>query len=101
MSLPVQEIIKPLCGLAGLTVAVWIKLFRDRFAEIDARKITPEWVDRASKVFLCVFWRRLTFALRQFTGPNRVVLVNVNASDNFKNLFEASLSRFQSPLSAV
>ncbi|KAI9022584.1 hypothetical protein DFJ74DRAFT_670177 [Hyaloraphidium curvatum] len=68
MALPRSEIIKPLCGLVGVTAVVWVKLFRDRFAEIAERKITPE----------------------EFSAEpaKRVVLRDVNASDNLKNLFE-------------
>jgi hypothetical protein len=42
--LPPSEILKPLCGLAGLYAIVWVKLYKDRFAEIGERKIQPECV---------------------------------------------------------
>jgi hypothetical protein len=57
----------PCCGMVGLTSAVWLKLYFDRFSEMAARKISPDDLSRRDPVRL----------------------YNINASDNFKNLFEA------------
>lgn len=60
------RLVLPCCGMMGLTTAVWAKLYYNRFSEMAARKITPE----------------------DFSRRDPVKLYNINASDNFKNLFE-------------
>jgi hypothetical protein len=60
------EIFKPMIGMAALTGLVWIKLYYDRLGEMSARGIKPD----------------------DFRSPKGQTLLRINASDNFKNLFE-------------
>lgn len=61
-------ILLPTVGMTAVVAAVWVKLYVDRVGEMKAKRIDTE----------------------QFKGPNNVKnsLENINASDNFKNLFE-------------
>ena len=62
------QIVYPIFALVVLTYVVLFKLFLDRVLEMRARKINPQKLNTAAKVA---------------SG-----LVQVQASDNFKNLFE-------------
>ena len=62
------SILLPPTALALLTGAVFIKLYRDRIAEIRARRIHPQQLATAKAA--------------------HETLQNVAASDNFRNLFE-------------
>jgi hypothetical protein len=63
-----SQIFLPCVALAALTTIVWIRLYVDRVGEMRARRIRPQALASA---------REVTQALQ-----------NVNAADNFRNLFE-------------
>lgn len=65
------EILMPAVAMTAVIAAVWVKLYVDRIGEMKAKSIDTE----------------------DFKGPNNVKnsLENINASDNFKNLFEMPL----------
>jgi hypothetical protein len=63
-----NSIFLPVLAMVALTLAVWIQLYRDRIGEIQTRRIVPQ--DLANS--------------RQMATQ----LEKINASDNFKNLFE-------------
>jgi len=62
------EILMPTVAMTAVIAVTWVKLYSNRIAEMKAKKIDVE----------------------DFAGPNSVKdqLENINASDNFKNLFE-------------
>lgn len=62
------EILMPTVGMTAIIAITWVKLYINRIGEMKAKKIDVE----------------------QFAGPNSIKdsLENINASDNFKNLFE-------------
>ena len=67
--MPISAILFPACGLVVLTALVWVWLYVDRLGEmsrkgIDAQKLSTR-------------------------DATQAALERVNASDNFKNLFEA------------
>jgi len=62
------EILLPPTVLAFVTGFVWLRLFRDRIAELRARRIHPQQLATAKQAL--------------------DTLQNVQASDNFRNLFE-------------
>ena len=63
-----SQIFLPCVALAVLTAMVWIRLYVERIGEMRARRIRPQVLASA---------REVTQALQ-----------NVNAADNFRNLFE-------------
>jgi hypothetical protein len=63
-----SQIFLPCVALAVLTAIVWIRLYVERIGEMRARRIRPQALASA---------REVTQALQ-----------NVNAADNFRNLFE-------------
>ena len=62
------EILMPTVAMTAIIAVTWVKLYINRIGEMKAKKIDVE----------------------DFAGPNSVKdsLENINASDNFKNLFE-------------
>jgi hypothetical protein len=62
------DILLPCAAMVGLTFLVWVKLYRDRIAEIGELRVDPQ-------------------SIRNST-MGAGVLKRVEASDNFKNLFE-------------
>lgn len=62
------EILMPTVAMTAVIAVTWVKLYSNRIAEMKAKNIDVE----------------------DFAGPNSVKdqLENINASDNFKNLFE-------------
>lgn len=62
------EIFMPVLGMVAVVAAVWVKLYVDRIGEMKTKRINTE----------------------DFKGPNNAKdsLENINAADNFKNLFE-------------
>ncbi|MEQ1527387.1 MAG: MAPEG family protein [Gallionella sp.] len=63
-----SQIFLPCVALVVLTAMVWIRLYVERIGEMRARRIRPQVLASA---------REVTQALQ-----------NVNAADNFRNLFE-------------
>ena len=66
--MPQTNILFPCFVMVGITVAVWVRLYFERVGEMRARRIRPQDISTA----------------RQVTEK----LQNVNAADNFRNLFE-------------
>lgn len=66
--MPHIDILYPCFAMIGITAAVWLRLYFERIGEVRARRIRPQ--DIATK--------------QQSTD----ILLKVNASDNFSNLFE-------------
>lgn len=66
--MPHIDILYPCLAMIGITAAVWLRLYFERIGEVRARRIRPQ--DIATK--------------QQSTD----ILLKVNASDNFSNLFE-------------
>ena len=62
------DILYPCLAMVGITAIVWLRLFVERFGEIRARGIQPQ--DIAT------------------SRQSAEILQNVQASDNFQNLFE-------------
>ena len=62
------DILMPTAAMTAVIALTWVKLYINRIGEMKAKKIDVE----------------------DFAGPNSVKdsLENINASDNFKNLFE-------------
>ena len=66
--MPQTSILLPCLAMAGITAAVWLRLYFERIGEMRSRRIRPQAIATA----------------RQATET----LKNVNASDNIRNLFE-------------
>lgn len=62
------EILMPAVAMTAVIAITWVKLYINRIGEMKEKRIDVE----------------------QFAGPNSIKdsLENINASDNFKNLFE-------------
>jgi hypothetical protein len=69
-SIDVFRFIFPCSAMVFITYVVWVKLYIDRIGEMTHRKIKPT----------------------DFSDPKKdIKLLKVNASDNFKNIFEVPL----------
>lgn len=68
MSINQISILLPCCAMIGITAVVWVWLFFERAGEMRSRRIAPQAIATS---------RQASKTLR-----------NVNASDNFNNLFE-------------
>jgi hypothetical protein len=62
------QILLPCAGMAGLTAAVWVKLYVDRIGEMRAQRVHPQKLATSEQA--------------------RSTLMHIGASDNFRNLFE-------------
>lgn len=71
----------PLAAMAGLTLAVWLRLYQVRFGEMARRRIEPQSIASSAA-------RDATFA-------------DTRASDNFRNLFELPVLFYAGVLAAA
>ena len=71
----------PLVAMAGLTLAVWLRLYQVRFGEMARRRIEPQSIASSAA-------RDATFQ-------------DTRASDNFRNLFELPVLFYAGVLAAV